>query len=145
VPFGSVGHVVHVEPQALASSSAAHVLPHRCRPVAQVNAQLPLVHELLAAPVGRGHGVHRVPQEFGLVSDAHTPLQLCVPAGHCPAHDVVASMQAPLHSFCVAGQIPPHTPAVQVAVPPVMSGHGVQEVPQLAGSVSFRHFFTSSQ
>jgi hypothetical protein len=28
VPFGSVGHFLHVEPQALASSSAAHALPH---------------------------------------------------------------------------------------------------------------------
>ncbi len=29
VPFGSVGHVLHVVPHALASSSAAHVLvPH---------------------------------------------------------------------------------------------------------------------
>lgn len=54
-------------------------------------------------------------------------------------------MQAPLQSFWVPGQLPPHTPAVQVAVPPVMDGQGVHELPQLAGSVSLRHFFASLQ
>jgi hypothetical protein len=48
-------------------------------------------------------------------------------------------MQTPLHSCCVPVHAPPQVPAVHVAVPPVMAGHGVQEVPQLAGSVSFRH------
>ncbi len=145
VPLRSVGHFVQVEPQALASSSAAHALPHWCRPVAQVNVQAPLVHALLDAPAGSGQAVHRVPQEFGLVSAAHKPLQLWVPAGHCPAQGAAASTQAPLHNFCVAGQVPPQTPAVQVVVPPVTAGHGVHEVPQLAGSVSLRHFFTSLQ
>jgi hypothetical protein len=48
-------------------------------------------------------------------------------------------MQVPLHSFCVLGQVPPQVPEAQVAVPPVMVGQGVQEEPQLAGSVSLRH------
>jgi hypothetical protein len=144
VPFGSVGHVLQVEPQALASSSAAHVLPHWWRPAAQVNPQAPLVQDVLAEPVGAGHGVHEVPQEFALVSEAHTPLQLCVPVGQLP-HTAVESIQAPLHSFCVPVHLPPQAPASQVAVPPVMAGQGVQELPQLAGSVSFRHFFASLQ
>jgi hypothetical protein len=143
-PFGSAGHVLQVEPHAVASSSAAHAVAHWCRPAAQVKAQLPFVHELLAAPVGSGHGVHRVPQELALVSEAQTPLQLCVPAGQLP-QVAVASMQALLQSFCVPVQVPPQTPAVQVAVPPVIAGHGVHDVPQLAASVSFRHFFTSLQ
>lgn len=54
-------------------------------------------------------------------------------------------MQAPLQSFWVPEHLPPQTPASQVAVPPAMAGQGEQELPQLAGSVSFRHFFTSSQ
>ena len=144
VPFGSAGHCLHVDPQALASSSGAHVLPHWWRPLAQMNAQVPLVQLVLAAPTGAGQGVHEAPQEVAAVSEAQTPLQLCVPAGQVP-QTAVASMQAPLQSFCVPGHVPPQIPAVQVAVPPVMVGHGVHEVPQLAGSVSLRHFFASVQ
>jgi hypothetical protein len=144
VPFGSAGHFMHVDPQALGSSSAAHVLPHWWRPVVQVNPQTPLIQLVLAEPSGAGQGVHEAPQEAGAVSEAQTPLQLCVPAGQLP-QTAVASMQAPLQSFCVPGHAPPQTPAVQVAVPPVIVGHGVHEVPQLAGSVSLRHFFTSAQ
>lgn len=117
---------------------------HWCRPVAQVNAQVPLVQLVLAEPSGAGHGVHEVPQELALVSEAHTPLQLCVLAGQLP-QTAVASMQAPLQSFCVPGQVPPQTPAEQLAVPPVMAGQGVQELPQLAASVSLRHFPTEVQ
>jgi hypothetical protein len=72
------------------------------------------------------------------------PLQLWVPAGHGP-HAAFASTQAPLHTFCVPGHSPPQAPALQVAVPPVMAGHAVHAVPQLAGSVSLRHFFASLQ
>lgn len=48
-------------------------------------------------------------------------------------------MQEPLHSCCVPVQAPPQIPAVQVEVPPLIAGHGVQELPQLTGSVSLRH------
>jgi hypothetical protein len=81
---------------------------------------------------------------FGLVSELQMPLQLCVPAGHAP-QATFASTQAPLHSFCVAGHSPPQAPAVQVAFPPAMAGQGVHAVPQLAASVSLRHFFASLQ
>jgi hypothetical protein len=144
VPFASTGHFVHAAPQALASSSAAHVVPHWWRPVAQVNPQVPLVHVVLTEPVGAGQGVHDALHEAAAVSEEQIPLQLCVPEGQLP-HTAVASMQAPLQSFCVPGHVPPQTPAVQVAVPPVMAGHAVHEVPQLAGSVSLRHFMAFAQ
>jgi hypothetical protein len=144
VPFGSSWHFVQVDPQALASSSAAQVSPHGWRPLAQVNPQVPLVQVVVAEPWGAGQGVHEVPHDAARVSEAQMPLQLCVPVGQPPQTDE-ASMHSPLQSFCVPGQLPPQTPAVQVAVPPVMAGHGVHEVPQLAGSVSLRHFFASAQ
>jgi hypothetical protein len=136
---------LQVEPQALASSSAAQAVPQECHPVAQVNAQAPLVVQVTPAdPAGAGHGVHEVPQEFGLVSAAHMPLQLWDPAGHGP-QAAAESMQAPLQSFCVPGQVPPHVPATQVAVPPVIDGQGAHEVPQFAGSVSLRHLPAEAQ
>jgi hypothetical protein len=101
--------------------------------------QLPPVHPTLPAPVGVGHGLHRVPQEFGLVFEAQTPLQLCEPVGHVVPQAAVASMHTPLQSLCVPGQVPVQAPAVQIAVPPVIEGQGVQEVSQLAASVSFMH------
>jgi hypothetical protein len=105
-----------------------------------VNVQVPPeLQPLLDAPVGLGQEVHSVPQEFELLSGEQTPLQLCEPDGHCELQAALASMQEPLHSFCVPGQLPPHTPAEHVAVPRVMSGQAVQELPQLAGSVSLRH------
>ncbi len=105
-----------------------------------MNVQVPPeLQPLLDAPVGLAQAVHSVPQEFGLLSGEQTPLQLCEPDGHCELHAALASMQVPLHSFCVPGQLPPHTPAVQVAVPPVMVGQAVQELPQLAGSLSLKH------
>lgn len=111
-----------------------------------MNVQLPLsVHPLVAAPWGVGHGTHWVPQEIGLVSGEQTPLQLWVPVGHVSLQAAVASMQLPLHSFWFAGQVPPQTPATQVAVPPLIAGHEVHEVPQLAGSVDFKHFPTLLQ
>jgi hypothetical protein len=144
VPFASVGHFLHVDPQALASSSAAQVLPHWWRPVVQVKAQVPALQVVVAEPSGAGHGVHEVPQEAAAVSEAQTPLQLCVPVGH-PPQTAEASMQAPLQSFCVPGQVPPQTPAVQVAVPPVMAVHEVHAAPHAVASVSFMHFFKSVQ
>ena len=105
----------------------------------------PELQPLVDAPVGLGHEVHRVPQEFGLLSGEQTPLQLCEPAVHCELQAALASMQVPLHSFCVPGQLPPHTPAEQVDVPPVMVGQGVHELPQLAGSVSPRHLLAPAQ
>jgi hypothetical protein len=106
-----------------------------------VNVQVsPTVQPLLDAPVGVGQAVHCVPQEFGLVSGEQMPLQLCEPVGHWAPQAAVESIQVPLQSRCVPGQVPPHTPAVQVAVPPVTVGQGVQELPQLAGSVLLRHF-----
>jgi hypothetical protein len=111
-----------------------------------VNAHVPLdVQVTVAEPSGDGHGAHRVPQEFELVSDAHTSLQLCVPLGQSPPQATAESMQAPMQSFCPAGQLPPQTPAEQVAVPPVMDGQGMHELPQLAGSISLRHFPTAEQ
>jgi hypothetical protein len=105
-----------------------------------VNVQVPPeAQPLLDAPCGLGQDVHRVPQEFGLLSGEQTPLQLWEPAGHCELQAALASMQVPMHSFCVPGQLPPHTPVEQVAVPPVMVGQAVQELPQLAESVSLRH------
>jgi hypothetical protein len=137
---------LQVEPQALASSSGAQELPHWCRPEAQVNAQVPLVVQVtLAEPSGAGHGAHKVPQEFGLVLEAQTSLQMCDPAGQSPPQAIAESMQAPLQSFCPAGQVPPHPPAEHVAAPPVMAGQGVHEIPQLPGSVSLRHFPTDGQ
>lgn len=82
VPLASVGHFVQAEPQAFASSSAAQVVSHLCRPGVQVNPQAPAVQVTLAEPAGDGHAVHEVPQELGLVSEAQTPLQLCVLDGH---------------------------------------------------------------
>ena len=105
----------------------------------------PELQPLLDAPCGLGQEVHRVPQELGLLSGEQTPLQLCEPAGHCELHAALASMQVPLHSFCVPGQLPPQTPAEQVCVPPLINGQAVQELPQLAGSVSLRHLLALAQ
>lgn len=68
VPFGSVGHSLQVDPQAVASLSDEHPLPHWWYPEPQVKVHVPAEHAVLAAPVGLGHGLHEVPQEFGLVS-----------------------------------------------------------------------------
>ena len=105
----------------------------------------PVAQPLLDAPVGLGHEVQRVPHEFGLLSGEQTPLQLWEPAGHCALQAALASMQVPMHSFCVPEQVPPHTPAEHVAVPMVMAGQGVQELPQLAGSVLLRHLPAPAQ
>src|SRR5262249_30310195 len=93
------------------------------------------------APVGMGQAVHEVvPHELVLVLSAQMPLQLCVPAGHCPEQAMLASMQAPLQSCLPDGQEPPHLACTHVALPPVGTVHAVQEdVPQLAGSVSSTH------
>lgn len=76
VPFGSAAHFLQLDPQALASSSAAHAAPHWCRPAAQVNPQVPLVQLVLAEPSGTGHGVQEDPHDAAAVSEAQTPLQL---------------------------------------------------------------------
>lgn len=106
--------------------------------------QAPAEQPVLEAPWGSGHAVHRVPQEFVLVSWAHTPLQLCEPVGQLP-QAAVASTQAPLQSFCVPVQAPPQAPAVQVGEPLVIAGQGVQDVPQLPGSLLLRHLPTVAQ
>lgn len=82
VPFGSEGQLVHWAPQAVASLSAGQALRQRWCPVAQVKSQAPAVQVVLAEPAGAGQAVHRVPQEFVLVSESHTPPQLCEPVGH---------------------------------------------------------------
>jgi hypothetical protein len=109
-----------------------------------VNAQAPALQSALAAPSGLGQGVHEVPQELALVSEEQTPPQSWVPGSQTP-QTAAASTQAPLQIFCVPGQVPLHTPSLHIAVPPVIVGHGVHRVPQLAASVSLRHFFRSPQ
>lgn len=90
-----------------------------------------------SAPLGRGQGMHEVPQEFVLELEAQMPLQSWVPFGHWPAQLAASSMQAPWQSFFPWGQVAPHMPLPwQVAVPPVGVGQGVQEAPQLSGLVS---------
>jgi hypothetical protein len=107
-----------------------------------VNLQVPPLHSVLAAPSGLEQGVHEVPQELALALEEQTPPQSWEPAGQT-SQVAVASTQAPLQIFCVPGQVPLHTPSLQIAVPPVIVGHGVHRVPQLANSVSLRHFFAS--
>jgi hypothetical protein len=82
VPCGSAGQVVHWAPQAVASSSAEQALPQRWYPLAQVKSQAPAVQVVPADPTGAGQALHLVPQEFVLVSESHTPPQLCEPLGH---------------------------------------------------------------
>ncbi len=109
-----------------------------------MNEQVPPLHSVLAAPSGLGQGVHEVPQELALVFEEQTPPQSCSPDGQT-SQVAVASTQAPRQIFCVPGQFPLHNPSLQIAVPPVIVGHGVHRVPQLAASVSLRHFFASLQ
>lgn len=91
----------------------------------------------MAAPLaGALQGVHDdVPHEFTLVLSAHRPLQSCLPASQVPLHEVAIGMQDPAHSFCPLGHWPPHWVPSHVELPPVGGVHGVQDPPQLAGSV----------
>jgi hypothetical protein len=45
-----------------------------------------------------------------------------------------------LQSACPAVQVKPHAPATHVGAPFGGAGHGVQEVPHVAGSVEDTHF-----
>jgi len=80
--------------------------------------------------------MHEVPHELTLRLSAHSPPQLCLAPAQVPEQAAPLSMQLPLHSFCPDGHAPPQLPDVQVAVPPSGTMHGVQEVPQVAGSAS---------
>jgi hypothetical protein len=119
-PFGSVGHLVQLLPQAVASSLAAQlVVPHLWYPLPQVKSQVEPSQVVWLAPFGLGQAPHNVPHELTLLLSTQTPLQLCVPVGH-PPQTWPEGMQAPLHRICPVGHIPPHFWPSQVAVPPVM-------------------------
>jgi hypothetical protein len=135
VPLGSVGHIMQLVPQAVASSFAAQVLPQWWYPVPHVTSQLVPSQVAAVAPVGTGQALQEAPHEFTDVLEAHTFEQLCVPLGHCPLHAADEAMQTLLQSFWLVGHEPPHPVAVQVAVPPVGTGQAVQDIPQVAGSV----------
>src|SRR5262245_54378846 len=117
VPFGSVGQVMHVLPQAATSLSAEHLVPHLCVPVVHWKSHLVPSHVACDAPVGTGQGRHELPQAFTSITDGHNPPHRCCPVGHISAHAAPVSMQLPRHSFLPAGHMPPHDIPSQVAVP----------------------------
>jgi hypothetical protein len=92
----------------------------------------------VAVPCAGGtHAVHEVvPHDATLVFDWQVPLQSWLPGSQAPMHDAVSAMQAVPHAFCPTAQVIPHLVPSQVAVAPAGAGHGVQDVPQLATSLS---------
>ena len=144
VPFGSVGQATQAAPQPVASLSAAHralaPVPHRCVPEPQVNPQAVPSQVVALAPAGFGHPVHSAPQVSTLVFEAHTLLQLCVPAAHVPSHDAVLAMQLPRHTFIPVGHAGTHAVPSHVTEPPVGIWQAWQDVvPQLPTSLLSTH------
>jgi hypothetical protein len=92
----------------------------------------------VAVPCAGGtHAAHEVvPHDATLVFDWQVPLQSWLPGSQAPMHDAVRAMQAVPHTFCPTAQAIPHVVPSQVAVAPAGAGHGAQEVPQLATSLS---------
>jgi hypothetical protein len=93
----------------------------------------------VAVPLlGTGHDVQEAPQEATLVSEAQTPPQLWVPAGHTPLQAFALGMHAPVagHSLVPVGQAGAHASPSHITLPPVGAAHAVHDVrPQLATAV----------
>lgn len=135
-PLGSVGQLVHVAPQAVASPSPAQPLPQRWYPEAQAKSHVVPLQLVELAPVGFVHDEQEVvPHESTLVFDAQMPPQSCEPAGHVPEHDAVWSMHVPAHSFMPVRHFGTHIVPSHETVPPTGVVQAVHEVvPQLPTS-----------
>ena len=119
-PFTSPGQLMHMAPQAVASSSAAQRAPQRWYPEPQVKSQLVPSQVVALAPVGFEQDVHAVvPHESTLVFEAQTPLQSCVPFGHTPEQAADEATQAPAQGFIPEGQAGTQAVPLHVTLPPV--------------------------
>ncbi len=91
VPFATVGHGVHDDPQDAVAVFDAHEPLHSWKFASQALLQLPETHDAVA--FGRvGQAVHEAPHAVGSVSD----LQLAPHAWNLESHDV--SQLPSLHS-----------------------------------------------
>ena len=88
---------------------------------------------------GVGQGVHEAPHELTAVLARQTPLQSCVPCGHCPLHAAPAGKHAPAHSCWPSGQAGTQACPLQLTDPPVGATQGAQAVPQLLMPLFERH------
>ena len=144
-PLESVGQLVQLVPQPVASLSAAHrvpaPVPHTCVPAPQVKPQVVPSQLFEVAPLGKGHAVHAVaPQLATSVLLAQMPAQLWVPLAQPPLHAALLAIQVPAHSFMLVGHAGTHCVPSQVTEPPIGWVHAAQdEVPQLPTSVLLTH------
>jgi hypothetical protein len=90
-----------------------------------------------SALAGGWHGLHEVPQLFGLSFARQLPLQSCFPAGQAPPQERPFAMQAPMQRNVPCGHSLVHELPSHPALPPAGASHGVQDVPQLFGSSFF--------
>lgn len=134
-PFGSVGQTWHVAPHRSGSSSRAQAIWQRWYPVMHWKSHFVPSQVACVAPVGTGHGAHKVAQAFTLEFDGHWPAHMCVPVGQVVAQAVPVSMQVPLHRVLALGQDAPHFVPSQVAVPSGTGSHGVHDDPQVRTSL----------
>jgi hypothetical protein len=141
----SVGQLVQLVPQPVASLSAAQrvpePVPHTCVPAPQVKLQVLPLQLVDVAPLGNGHAMHDVvPQLPTSVLLAQMPEQSWVPLAHTPLHAALLAMQVPAHNFMLEGHAGTHCVPSQVTEPPAGCVHAVQdEVPQLPTSVLLTH------
>ena len=105
-------------------------------PLLQVMPQVPLVQTALPFEDGAAQELQPAPQNEVLVSDWHTPLQLCVPVGQVPLQAIVLAMHVPLHSLLPLGHAGTQPrPSHDTVPPPVGAWHAVHDVgPQVATS-----------
>jgi len=76
-----------------------------------------------------GHAVHEeVPQDCGLSSGTHSPLQLCVFLGHAPSQAAFAATHAPLHSSSPSEHWGLQANPSQSTVPPAGAAQGSHDV-----------------
>src|SRR5262245_35043978 len=102
VPLASVGQRMQLLPQAVASSSAAQVVPQWWYPVPHVTSQLVPLQVAAVAPVGTGQAVHELPHEFTESLAAQMPEHGCVGPMHTPLQAFAFGMQAPRQTFWLA-------------------------------------------
>ena len=88
------------------------------KPVLQVRPQTPALQAAVPFDAGGVHALQAAPQKVVLVSDWHTPLQLCVPVGQVPLQAMALPMHAPLQSFDPLGQAGTQARPSHVTVPP---------------------------
>ncbi|MES1172177.1 MAG: hypothetical protein ABUL77_02980 [Bacteroidota bacterium] len=135
-PWSGATQVVHDGPQASAvlfgTQAGACAVPRRQVPALQVNPQVvPL--QVAVALAGTWHGVHELPQLFGLLLDTHMLLQAWFPAVHVTGQGVPSATQSAPQKRKPTLHAGTHAPAaLHVTLPLSGALQGAQLFPQEA-------------